>query len=298
MFNEASLYQEILNSLQDGIFFVDRDRVIVFWGNGAERVSGYSRLYMLGKCCRDTLMHIDENGQSLCETNCPLAFTMQDGQPREERVYLHHIDGTRVPVWLRTAPLRTANGEITGAAEIFSDRPSLVGAFDRVQDLERMAAVDPAMNIANRRYTETHLRARIEEAQRFGVRLGLLYIDIDHFHRINDTYGREIGNRVLQMVAGTLQNNLRPFDFIGRWEGERIVVLLNNIDEESLKPRADSLRMLVDRSFLMLGKPLRVTVSIGASILRSSESLEEWVVRAEILSRRSKSAGRNQISID
>jgi diguanylate cyclase (GGDEF)-like protein/PAS domain S-box-containing protein len=299
MFNESSLYQEILDSLQDGIYFVDRLRVIAFWNVGAERISGYSRLQVLGKACyNNILMHIDEEGNSLCMTNCPLAHTMEDGQPRDMHLYLHHADGTRIPIWSRVAPLRTSSGEITGAVEIFSDRPTLAGSFDRVQDLERMAAVDPQMNIANRRYSETHINARLEEARRFGVRLGMLMIGLDNFHRVSQTYGREIGARVMQMVAGTLLHNLRPFDFIGRWDSEEIVVLFSNIAEESLVERAESLRMLVESSFLMVGKPIRVTVSVGGTFFRLDDDLESWIYRAHRLLERSRSTGKNRVTLE
>jgi diguanylate cyclase (GGDEF)-like protein/PAS domain S-box-containing protein len=298
MFDETSLYREILNSLQDGIYFVDRQRTIAFWNSGAEQISGFSRLYALGKSCNDNLlMHVDENGQPLCQTRCPLSLTMEDGQVREMFVFLHHADGSRIPVWLRVSPLRTDKGEITGAAEIFSDRPTLAGAFDHVQYLERLAAVDPQVNIANRRYTETHLGARLMEARRFGVRMGLVMIEIDHFHRITQTYGHEIGTRVLQMVVGKLVANLKPFDFIGRWSNENIVVLLNNIDEGKLRERAEFLRQLIERSFLMVGKPIRVTVSMGASFYTLEDSLAGWIERTYRLLEQSCEMGRNRVSV-
>jgi diguanylate cyclase (GGDEF)-like protein len=213
-------------------------------------------------------------------------------------LYLHHADGTRVPVWVRVAPLFTAEGEITGAVEIFSDRPSLAGSFDRVQDLERMAAVDPQMNIANRRYSEAHLSARLEEARELGVSLGLLMVGLDNFHRVHQTYGREIGVRVLQMVSATLLHNLRPFDFIGRWDSEEIIILFSNVDESGMAERAEALRMLVDRSFLMVGKPIRVTVSIGGSFYTLEDNLESWVNRARLLMERSRSLGRNRVTLE
>jgi diguanylate cyclase (GGDEF)-like protein/PAS domain S-box-containing protein len=299
MFNESSLHREILDSLQDAVYFVDRQRVIMFWNVGAERISGYSRLQVLGRACYDNLlMHIDDEGKSVCEVDCPLANTMQDGKPREMHLYLHHADGTRVPVWVRVAPLFTAEGEITGAVEIFSDRPSLAGSFDRVQDLERMAAVDPQMNIANRRYSEAHLSARLEEARELGVSLGLLMVGLDNFHRVHQTYGREIGVRVLQMVSATLLHNLRPFDFIGRWDSEEIIILFSNVDESGMAERAEALRMLVDRSFLMVGKPIRVTVSIGGSFYTLEDNLESWVNRARLLMERSRSLGRNRVTLE
>ena len=296
MFSEGSLHREILDSLQDGVYFVDRERMIVFWNKGAETISGYSRLHVLGRHCYDNLLqHIDANGTPLCLTACPLANTMEDGKPREDRIYLLRSDGTRVPVWVRVAPLVTESGEITGAIEIFSDRSSLSNAFDRVNSLERMSAVDRQMGIANRRYTEAHLTARMDESLIYGVDLGLLFIKIDHFHRISETYGQEIGMRVLRTVADTLIYNLRPFDFIGRWDNQEIVAMLSNIRQDGLVQRADNLRMLVERSVLMVGKPIRVTVSIGVTVLRESDSLESWVERASNLIEGRAGASHNKV---
>ena len=296
MFSESSLHQEILDSLQDGVYFVDRDRIIVFWNKGAETISGYSRLQVLGRPCHENLLqHIDASGNLLCLSECPLSRCMENGQPREDRVYLLRADGTRVPVWVRVAPLVTAEGEITGAVEIFSDRSSLANSFDRVNSLERMSAVDRQMGIANRRYSEAHLRARIQEGFSFGISLGLLFIKIDHFHRISETYGREIGTRVLRTVAETLIYNLRPFDFIGRWDNEAVVVMLSNVHEDGLLERADNLRMLVERSVLMVGKPIRVTVSIGATLIQPGDNLETWVERANALSEAHGGGGHNKV---
>jgi diguanylate cyclase (GGDEF)-like protein len=189
----------------------------------------------------------------------------------------------------------TAEGEITGAVEIFSDRSSLANSFDRVNSLERMSAVDRQMGIANRRYSEAHLRARIQEGFSFGISLGLLFIKIDHFHRISETYGREIGTRVLRTVAETLIYNLRPFDFIGRWDNEAVVVMLSNVHEDGLLERADNLRMLVERSVLMVGKPIRVTVSIGATLIQPGDNLETWVERANALSEAHGGGGHNKV---
>ena len=284
MLSESSLHREIFDSLQDGIYFVDRDRVIAFWNKGAETISGYSRLQVLGRHCYDNLLqHIDSNGKSLCETDCPLSKAMEDGQAREDRIYLLRSDGTRVPIWVRVAPLITEKGEITGAIEIFSDRSSLANAFDRVNSLERMSAIDRQMGIANRRYTEVHLRSRMDESFTYGVDLGLLYIRIDYFHRISETYGQEIGTRVLRTVTETLIYNLRPFDFIGRWDSQEILVMMSNISAEGLVQRADNLRLLVERSVLMVGKPISVTVSIGGTLIRENDNLESWVERARLL---------------
>ncbi len=84
--NEKDFYKEIIDNLYDGVYFVDRDRVITYWNKGAERITGYSAEQTIGRACRDNLLnHVTANGVELCLTNCPLAAVMQDGNPRGGR---------------------------------------------------------------------------------------------------------------------------------------------------------------------------------------------------------------------
>ena len=96
---EKDFYKELVDNLYDGVYFVDRDRRITYWNEGAERITGYSAPQVIGRRCRDTLLnHVTANGVLLCQDHYPLAAVMENGKPREAEVYLHHADGHRVPV--------------------------------------------------------------------------------------------------------------------------------------------------------------------------------------------------------
>ena len=102
----SGFYRELLDNLYEGVYYVDRQRRITFWNKAAETITGYSRREVLGhKCFQNLLKHVDDQGVSLCLSACPLAQTIQDGQPRSTSVYLHHKDGHRLPVAVRVAPL-------------------------------------------------------------------------------------------------------------------------------------------------------------------------------------------------
>lgn len=105
--DEKDFYKDIIDNLYDGIYFVDRDRVITYWNKGAERITGYAATQTIGHSCRDNLLnHVTANGIQLCMTNCPLAAVMEDGHVREAEVFLHHKDGHRMPVVVRATPMR------------------------------------------------------------------------------------------------------------------------------------------------------------------------------------------------
>ena len=76
---DEKFYQQLLDNLNGGVYFVDRDRRITYWSKGAERITGYKRAEVVGRCCADNLLtHVDEKGNSLCLGGCPLSFAMDD----------------------------------------------------------------------------------------------------------------------------------------------------------------------------------------------------------------------------
>ncbi|HEY6837725.1 MAG TPA: PAS domain S-box protein, partial [Geobacteraceae bacterium] len=122
MWRSQLFFRKLLDNLYDGVYFVDRDRLITYWNKGAERISGYTAEEVMGKSCKDSLLvHMDDKGTILCLAGCPLAATMEDRKERRAEVYLHHKDGHRVPVVVRVAPIPDRAGKIIGAVEIFSE---------------------------------------------------------------------------------------------------------------------------------------------------------------------------------
>ena len=118
----TDLYKELLDRMSDGVYFVDRNRRILYWNEGATRLTGYQPQEIVGRYCHDnTLCHVDDAGLQLCFNRCPLSACMGDGTPRDADVFLRHKQGRRVPVNVRVQPIRGADGAIVGAVEIFRD---------------------------------------------------------------------------------------------------------------------------------------------------------------------------------
>lgn len=293
-------YKTLLDSMYDGVYVVDRNRKILYWNEGAAKLTGFQPADVEGKRCRDCILnHVDQDGKSLCDENCPMVKTMEDGRPREAEVYFHHKDGHRVPILTKVAPVRDAAGTIVGGVEVFSDNSSRIAVLQRVRELEAMALLDPLTGLANRRYAEIHLQDRLKEMERYGWPFGLLFIDIDHFKRVNDQYGHETGDRVLKMVANTLSANMRSFDLAGRWGGEEFIAVALNVAEPQLSSIAEKLRALTEASFLNVdSRTVQVTLSIGATVARKGDSMDSLLKRADQLLYQSKAAGRNRVSMD
>ena len=204
------LYREIVENMHDGIYFVDRERLITYWNKGAERITGYSAEEVVGKSCADNiLVHVDAIGRQLCKGSCPLVASMADGAPHEAEAYLHHKQGHRLPVWVRTSPLPAADGSFVGAVEIFTEISSRQALQAQVEELKKLALVDALTGLPNRRHLEAQLHSRLEELRRSGIGFGLLFMDIDHFKGFNDNHGHLAGDHVLRTVSRAIRRTVR-----------------------------------------------------------------------------------------
>jgi diguanylate cyclase (GGDEF)-like protein/PAS domain S-box-containing protein len=300
MSHEQDFYKNIIDNLYDGVYFVDRDRTITFWNKGAERITGYSETQVIGRRCRDNLLnHVTANGVQLCQEHCPLAAVMEDGKPREAEVYLHHADGHRVPVVVRATALRDEEGNVIGAVESFSNNSTVVNARRRINEMHQMTRTDSLTRIGNRQHAEGRVRAVIAEFENSQSMAGLLFMDIDHFKRINDNYGHDVGDLALRMVANTSRLALRVTDTIGRWGGEEFVAILYDISSErALYAAAEKVRSLIETSRLDIDRhSLNVTASIGATLLYSNDTPDSLIRRADSLMYRSKEAGGNRVTV-
>lgn len=291
-------FQTIVDNLFDGLYFVDRDRIITYWNKSAEKITGFTSDEVVGKSCFDNLLtHVDAEGNPLCFGGCPLEEVIGDARPREAEVYLHHKDGHRVPVSVRVSALTDASGKVIGGIELFTDISNHSANELRVKELERMALIDSLTQLSNRNHMETELRMRLEEKSRYHIPFGILFMDIDHFKRFNDTYGHDVGDDVLRYVAKTFVNNSRPFDLFGRWGGEEFLGIIRNVTGQDLESLGNRLRVLVETSYIANGnEQLQVTISIGATLVESGDTIDSLLKRADGLLYRSKALGRNRLT--
>ncbi|MCE5188467.1 MAG: GGDEF domain-containing protein [Eubacteriales bacterium] len=288
----------ILNDLREGMYFVDKDRGITFWNKGAEQITGFSAHEMIGRSCFDNLLnHVDGLGRQLCLDGCPLQETLKDGKLREAQVYLHHKNGHRVRVDIQVKPL-VLNGEIVGAAEVFSDAGLEEASDLSVKELEQLALYDQLTELPNRRYIDTFLANQLRDFQELGIPFGIMIMDLDFFKRVNDQYGHNMGDEVLRMVTKTFQSTLRRNDFIGRWGGEEFIVVLRGVSEAEMNTIAEKVCKVTGKSELERdGAALCVTISIGATMIRGGDNAASVIQRADEALYASKKNGRNRVTL-
>jgi diguanylate cyclase (GGDEF)-like protein/PAS domain S-box-containing protein len=292
-------YKDILDQLINGVYTTDLNRVITYWNRAAEKITGYSAEEVVGKRCADNiLVHVDGEGNSLCTGMCPLAFSMADGNTREALVYLKHKEGYRVPVHVRTTPLRDEEGKVIGGVEIFENASNLISQEEKTSILERLTYLDELTRVGNRRFLNDTLEDHLRDLKEIGWPFGVVMMDIDHFKKVNDTYGHQAGDEVLKNVASTMLSSLRSFDSIGRYGGEEFLVILRNVDAEELKRVAERMRLLVHATWTNVrNEIINVTISGGATMANPDDTAETLIKRADQLLYRSKQEGRNRITL-
>ncbi len=165
-----------------------------------------------------------------------------------------------------------------------------------------MALTDTLTGLYNRRYLEAHLQKQLQKNYESKKNMGVLYLDIDHFKRINDTYGHGIGDEILRTFAFRLKDSLRSFDLVARLGGEEFVAILPDISDEMAMFVAERLRRAIGEKPIKCNAPegeLMLTTSIGGAIIRASEygagpySIQDVLQRADKALYEAKHTGRN-----
>jgi two-component system, sensor histidine kinase LadS len=181
-----------------------------------------------------------------------------------------------------------------------------LGVADRVRqqryalsDAERRARTDPLTGVSNRRSLLEQLEAVCRNARANGHPVAVLFLDLDFFKSINDSYGHAAGDACLAAVIRPIQAELRQSDIIGRYGGEEFIVVLSGADAAAAEPIAERIRLRVSEVGIEgHGAPIRLTCSIGVA---SSDQLGVWgealIAKADVAVYAAKRLGRNRVQV-
>lgn len=217
-----------------------------------------------------------------------------------------------------TLPL-AVEGEILGCLSLNSDQPNAFDAqdlqflsvigyqmaaslkhFRRFSSIQNIAIYDTLTNLYNRRYFEERLDIEAQKSFRSGVPLSLVMLDIDHFKKVNDTFGHTEGDQILCKISSILKNCVRKKDTVARYGGEEFILILPETALEQSFVIAERIRQSVEKNLFELGRAhVHLTVSMGISNFPSHrvKSKEELVKIADQALYDAKRRGRNKVCI-
>jgi diguanylate cyclase (GGDEF)-like protein len=168
--------------------------------------------------------------------------------------------------------------------------------FAESEMLKRFAYEDSLTSIGNRRMLDFWINNEITKTKEQHTTFSIIYFDIDHFKRINDTFGHETGDLVLQELVSIVNNNIRTGDYFGRWGGEEFLVIVKNQDATQTEQLADRLRSIIaNHNFATVGT---VTTSFGITTYKENDTIQTILRRADKALYTAKENGRNKVDVN
>jgi len=165
------------------------------------------------------------------------------------------------------------------------------------EDLFERASHDMLTGLFNRRVFDERIKGMIESARRYNRPLTMLSMDLDHFKDINDTHGHQAGDEVLKSVARVLTEAVRSTDLLVRMGGDEFLLVLDNTDKINAQVLAERLCRAIDGLNVRADKKVKLGVSIGLAQLRESETLSQWLERADDILYHAKANGRSRVAV-
>ncbi len=269
-----SFYEKVINSLVEGLIVLDPQGGILEINASFCRIVGSDCRDIRGKNLNDVfpelmrkLKKATKSGKNRERFSC--------SRTGEEKHYLLFISRHEDII------IVTLN-EVTQMVE-----------YER--KLTEMSLTDHLTGLKNRRAVEDILSMEMEIARRYERPLCFALIDVDHFKKVNDTYGHDVGDEVLKKLARILKEDLRSPDVLGRWGGEEFALILPETDIKGAEVLCERLREAVEKT--TFDKVNKITISIGLTQFKKEDTMNSLVKRADEALYEAKAKGRNRVEI-
>ncbi len=305
--NKEGFYKTLLDCLFDAVYTVDTRNRITYWNNSCQRITGYSADEVMGQDYHLFMFSEPDAGSgsdnSTTKTNSigspaksGIEIVLKTGMPGTWKGYMRRKNGQRIPVESHISPIPDENGNIIGAIEVFRDISAHVALEDAHRQVLHLSRRDQLTGLYNRTATAEMLKAELERAVRYKQQLSVVMIDIDHFKRVNDTYGHDIGDKVLAKIGSILRYNVRQPDIVGRWGGEEFLLIAPGSDAHSAAQLAQRSREYIHQTKFD-GIPKPITASFGVAQLDQQQSHDKLLYAADMALYQAKNSGRNKVVI-
>jgi diguanylate cyclase (GGDEF)-like protein len=290
---------QIFDTVNFGLVVLDRELKIQYWNRWMAMHSGIPSKQIIGEPLLDFFPHLSTPSFN---KNCKAVLSFGNfaffSQKLHRFLFPFKPDssfGYRFELMQQSCtmgPLRSEDNSISGIFLIIQDVTELA-TYE--QKLVEMNTKDALTGIYNRRFLESRLKEECERQRRYARPLSLIMIDIDFFKKVNDTYGHQCGDLILQTVAAKAAAVIRKTDFIARYGGEEFCCLLPETDGGSAEIVAEHLRIHIeDMENSFEDKLVKVTISLGISCFVTDDSPETFLKRADDALYQAKHSGRNR----
>lgn len=293
---EMLFHQRLLESMHDGVVFVDKDMDIVLWNRTVERLTGLSADSVLHTQWSLKLMKVrDHRGKRIGDDVCPVRRTLRSQAQTSTRVTLRGRGGEQLSIDMHVAPVLGFDGGTQGVTILLRDASRQITMEQRIEKLHQKATHDPLTSLANRaEFDRQHAKFVTTHAEN-GSPYALLICDIDHFKSVNDIHGHQAGDEVLVSFASTLRQSAGAEDVIARYGGEEFIMLCPDCDNAAITRRAERTRLELEKSPRRCLDNRTITASFGVTELQAGDTPETMLRRADRALLQAKESGRNRV---
>lgn len=291
-------FRALFETIPLGVVYHDLDGRIKSANPAALQILGLSLEQMLGKTPMDPLWRtVHEDGSPFTGHDHPAAEALRTGEIVRDVIMGIQIPA-RAEVWIRINAVPVyRDGRLH---EVYSSFTDITESVRLSQELHRQARTDHLTGAANRRAFMEELEREFARIRRYpAVRSCLLIVDLDHFKRVNDTFGHAVGDAVLRHVTGIMLGETRRQDTLGRYGGEEFALLLPETTGPEAVALASRLRQRVEISPMQHQQTtISTTVSIGVSLILPTDAMPDAaLLRADDALYRAKRDGRNRVEV-
>ena len=292
LFAEKERAQVTLNSIGEAVLTTDLSGRVTYLNPVAERMTGWSCGEAAGRPLAEVFDIIDGETRETAQNRVELAVRLSKTVSLPSNCILVRRDGFESPIADSAAPIHDREGQTTGAVIVFHDVSAERAMSLR---LSHLAQYDVLTDLPNRTLLDDRLTQAIASARRRGTGLAVLFVDLDRFKHVNDSFGHAIGDVLLQSVAQRLQACVRLSDTVSRLGGDEFVIVLSELDQvQDAAIAACKVLTALAVPHSVGGHDLDLTVSIGVSAFPSDgQDAETLIKNADTAMYHAKENGRN-----
>lgn len=282
-FHDSDICRSILESMPSGLCVVDMQKKIVFWSDGAERITGHLRHEVIGhSCVSESLLHCDQPGCEFCKEDCPVALAIKTSRSTEAIGFLHHKTGYEIPVRIRAVPVHNQHGSIIGAVETFEELQATAAPLHRDDALSLPGCIDLVTSVASHALMLSHLRRALATFIKVQVPFSVLCLRLEGLLHFRASLGPEASSSLLRVVARSLESTLWTSDVIGRWSDDQFLVILNGCHAEALPSVRERVRrMLAGDGIEWWGERRSLPISVGDASAQPDDTVEALIERMQ-----------------
>lgn len=288
-------FRQLSDELNDGFAFTDGEGTITHWNLAMERLTSIRSAAIIGQTWTEEAVRLRSPLGLRGEDESLVDEVIRLGTPRTRTMRVERPGQEPVPVRVRVAPVSAATPGLHGTVITIRDLTDQTELEEQLESLHQQVTRDPLTGVANRAAFDRRVAELTDEARAGGPTFSIWVGDVDHFKRVNDTYGHPAGDEALVQVAAVLARQAREGDLVARYGGEEFVFLAPDCDNATAAKRAEAIRSAIAATPLRSLGGQAVTASFGVTEFQIGDSAETVFARADRALLRAKDNGRNRV---